>query len=96
MTSIVESIRGEYVRYKALAEAAMSQVEEADLSVKPSSVSNSIATICWHVSGNLESRFTEFQTSDGEKPWRKREEEFRARTVTREELVANGIEAGMR
>ena len=88
MTSIVASIRGEYLRYKALAEAAISQVEEADLSAKPSAVSNSIAAICWHISGNLESRFTEFLTSDGEKPWREREEEFRARSVTREELLA--------
>jgi hypothetical protein len=34
------------------------------------------------------SRFTEFLTSDGEKPWRQREEEFRARTVTRSELLS--------
>jgi uncharacterized damage-inducible protein DinB len=88
MTSIVASIRGEYLRYKALAEAAISQVEEVELSAKPTTVSNSIATICWHISGNLESRFTEFLTSDGEKPWRAREEEFLARTVTREELLA--------
>jgi hypothetical protein len=43
--------------------------------------------ICWHVSGNLKSRFTDFLTSDGEKPWRKREEEFDARTVSRGDLI---------
>jgi uncharacterized damage-inducible protein DinB len=88
MTSVVASIRGEFLRYKALAEATIGQVDESDLSAKQASVANSIATICWHVSGNLDSRFTEFLTSDGEKPWREREEEFRARTVTREELLA--------
>jgi hypothetical protein len=40
------------------------------------------------VSGNLESRFTDFLTTDGEKPWRRREDEFAARTVSREELLA--------
>jgi hypothetical protein len=39
------------------------------------------------VSGNLRSRFTDFLTSDGEKPWRKRDEEFEARAVSRDELL---------
>ena len=43
--------------------------------------------ICWHLSGNLKSRFTDFLTSDGEKPWRQRDEEFQARRVTRAELL---------
>ena len=40
------------------------------------------------MSGNLESRFTDFLTTDGEKPWRRREEEFDAREVTAAELLA--------
>src|SRR5690348_16754249 len=44
--------------------------------------------ICWHVAGNLKSRFTEFLTSDGEKSWRNREEEFQGRAVSRAELLA--------
>jgi hypothetical protein len=43
--------------------------------------------MCWHLSGNLKSRFTDFLAADGEKPWRNREEEFSARTVTRAELL---------
>jgi uncharacterized damage-inducible protein DinB len=86
MTSIVESIRAEYLRYKGLAEAAIAQLSEAELSAQGPNGGNSIAVICWHISGNLRSRFTDFLTSDGEKPWRKREEEFQARTVTRSEL----------
>ena len=88
MMSTIESIRAEYLRYKALAEAAIAQVNESDLSVQPSGTDNSIAVICWHVSGNFESRFTDFLTSDGEKPWRSREEEFQSRTTTRAELLA--------
>lgn len=87
MTTIIESIRAEYLRYKALAEAAIEQSSEAGLSASGPDDGNSIAVICWHVSGNLRSRFTDFLSSDGEKPWREREEEFRARTVTRAELL---------
>ena len=88
MTTTIEAIRGEYLRYKALAEAAIAQLVDADLSTAASDHDNSIATICWHLSGNLESRFTDFLTSDGEKPWRDREEEFAPRPVTKAELLA--------
>jgi uncharacterized damage-inducible protein DinB len=88
MTNIIDSIRAEYLRYKALAEAAIGQLNEDELSAGGPSGGNSVAVICWHVSGNLQSRFTEFLTSDGEKPWREREEEFRNRTVTRAELLS--------
>jgi len=87
MTTFVESIRAEYIRYKTLAESAIAQLEDDDLTRNGPIVGNSIAMICWHVGGNLRSRFTEFLTSDGEKPWRNREEEFRHRAVTRAELL---------
>ena len=86
MSTTVESVRGEYLRYKALAEAAIDQLDEAQLSATGPG-GNSIAVICWHVSGNLRSRFTDFLSSDGEKPWRHREEEFQARHVSRAELL---------
>jgi uncharacterized damage-inducible protein DinB len=85
---IIESIRAEYLRYKALAEAAIDQLDDASLSAAAVQNGLSIATICWHVSGNLRSRFTDFLTADGEKSWRKRDEEFEARSVTRAELLA--------
>jgi hypothetical protein len=84
---IVESVESEFRRYKAIAEGAMSQLDPAELCWRPTPVSNSIATIVWHMSGNIESRFTDFLTSDGEKPWRNRESEFDERQVTREELL---------
>jgi uncharacterized damage-inducible protein DinB len=85
--TIVESIRAEYLRYKALAESAIAQLDDAQLSVDGEGGGNSIAVICWHISGNLKSRFTDFLTSDGEKPWRQRDEEFQRRQVTRAELL---------
>lgn len=88
MTSTIESILAEYLRYKALAEAAIAQVGDGDLSAQGSDGSNSIAVICWHIAGNFQSRFTDFLIADGEKPWRHREEEFQRRTPTRTELMA--------
>ena len=85
---VVGSIRAEFVRYKALAEGALQQLADAQLGARPSAGGNSIVTICWHISGNLRSRFTDFLTTDGEKPWRQREEEFRERTVSRADLLA--------
>src|SRR5256885_7578897 len=80
-------MEGESRRYKNLAEGAMTQVADAALADAAGS-DNSIATIVWHISGNLQSRFTDFLTSDGEKPWRDRDSEFLARRVTRSELLA--------
>ena len=84
---IIESIEGEYRRYKALGEGAIGQLSHEELVVRGSPESLSISTIVWHVSGNLESRFTDFLVSDGEKPWRDREVEFEDRPVGRDELL---------
>jgi uncharacterized damage-inducible protein DinB len=86
MDSILASLHAEFLRYKSLAEAALDQLGEAELVVPGSAGGNSVAVICWHMAGNLRSRFTDFLTTDGEKPWRRREEEFQARTVSRAEL----------
>ncbi|HUF13979.1 MAG TPA: DinB family protein [Longimicrobiales bacterium] len=85
--SVVESIHGEYGRYKAMAEKVFSQLSPEQLSERPTGEGNSIATLVWHISGNLKSRFTNFLTSDGEKPWRRREEEFSPREGGKAELL---------
>jgi uncharacterized damage-inducible protein DinB len=87
MAGILESMRGEYLRYRALAEGAIAQLSDAELSAPGPTGGHSIAVLCWHLSGNFKSRFTDFLTSDGEKPWRQRESEFERRTVTRAELL---------
>jgi hypothetical protein len=89
VASFISSIAGEFRRYKALGDAALAQVKDDELaSGNPAGGSNSAAILVWHVSGNLQSRFSDFLTTDGEKTWRKRDEEFTSRTVTREELLA--------
>ena len=87
MRNVVSSIEAEYRRYKALADAAFAQLEEPELSQPGPNGGNSIAVLVWHVAGNLASRFTDFRTSDGEKPWRHRDDEFVQRSVTRDELL---------
>src|ERR1041384_8123452 len=89
MNTLIKSMEAEFRRYKTMAEGALSQVAEPQLSAPGPGNGNSLVIICRHIAGNLRSRFTEFLTSDGEKPWRHREEEFAAREVSREELLAD-------
>ena len=88
MSPHVEAIADEYTRYKALGEAAIAQLDDDELALVASEGGNSVIAIVWHVAGNLESRFTDFRTSDGEKPTRDRDSEFVPREVTRAELDA--------
>lgn len=88
MADLVRTMEEEFRRYKALGESAMAQLPDHELSREGPGGGNSIATLVWHVSGNLTSRFTDFLTSDGEKPWRDRDGEFVPRSVTRAELLA--------
>ena len=62
--------------YKKLAEKAIDQVKDEELFVKIDEESNSIAVVMKHISGNMISRWTDFLTSDGEKPDRNRDMEF--------------------
>ena len=85
---VVEGFKTEFLKYKALAEKAIGQLDATQLSATPPAGGNSIAVICWHVAGNLRSRFTDFLTTDGEKSWRQRDEEFVPRQVAKEELLS--------
>src|SRR3972149_9506463 len=86
MREIIASIEGEFRRYKKLGEEAISQITGEDLARPGPGGNNSVAVIVWHLSGNLKSRFMDFLTADGEKPWRKRDEEFQPRSVEKAEL----------
>jgi len=86
MRNILTSIEAEYRRHKALADAAMAQLSETQLNEHGPGDGNSVAVLARHIAGNLASRFTDFLTTDGEKPWRDREAEFAAPTPPRREL----------
>ena len=68
-------------------EKAIMQMEEDKLFWTPNNHSNSVDVIIKHISGNLVSRWTDFLTTDGEKPIRNRDEEFKSTIQTREELL---------
>ena len=72
--------------YKKLAERAMAQVRDEQLYGARSEM-NSIAVVVKHMAGNMRSRFTDFLTSDGEKPDRDRDSEFLDPPQTREALT---------
>ena len=63
-------------KHKDLAERAFRQVADDDFFRKPGEHSNSIAIIIKHLAGNLTSRWTDFLTTDGDKPNRDRDAEF--------------------
>jgi hypothetical protein len=86
--SVITSILDEYKRYRALAEAAIGQLDDAELLRLGPAGGNSIDILIRHLAGNLKSRFTDFRTSDGEKPWRHRDDEFEAASLSRAELMA--------
>jgi len=87
--SVVGSLLDEYKRYKALAEAAIAQVDDAALTRLGPAGGNSIDILIRHIAGNLQSRFTDFRTSDGEKPWRHRDDEFETASLSRAELMTS-------
>jgi Protein of unknown function (DUF1572) len=86
--TVVASIEGEYRRYRRLGEESIRQLDGEAMTRRPPGDGNSVAMLVWHLSGNLRSRFTDFLTTDGEKPWRDRESEFAARAVTPAEVTA--------
>jgi hypothetical protein len=65
-----------FLYYKELGDRTLEQISEEELHWMPSSESNSIALIIQHLHGNMKSRWTNFLTEDGEKPWRNRDQEF--------------------
>lgn len=74
--------------YKGLGERAIAQSPDESLTTVLDPESNSIATIVKHMTGNMRSRWTDFLSTDGEKPNRNRDTEFEAPAKSRAELLA--------
>jgi hypothetical protein len=73
--------------YKKLGENAIAQCPDDGLFATLNEENNSIAIVVKHITGNMRSRWTDFLTSDGEKPNRNRDSEFEAPPKTRAELL---------
>jgi hypothetical protein len=86
-TSYLEDSLALFRYYKALAERAMQQVTDEQLFAALDEEANSLAVIVKHMVGNMRSRWTDFLTSDGEKPDRNRDCEFIDPPATRKALM---------
>jgi hypothetical protein len=81
-TSIIE-----FDKLKALGDKTFAQLSDQDFHYRPDAQSNSIAIIIQHLSGNMISRWTDFLTTDGEKPTRMRDAEFEEQEQSKGSLL---------
>jgi hypothetical protein len=87
MSDFLSSASKQFRFYEHLGRRSLEQVSEADLFHVPAPESNSLAVIVKHLHGNMQSRWTDFLHSDGEKPWRDREGEFDNSARTKAEVM---------
>lgn len=87
-TNYINSIQKQFQYYKLLGDKTMAELRDEDLWWQYNEESNSIAIIVKHLWGNMLSRWTDFLTSDGEKPWRDRDGEFENDIPDRATLIA--------
>ena len=97
MTNYIENITTVFQNYKQLGEKALAQIPDSELDWQANEDCNSVVAIIKHLWGNMLSRWTDFLTADGEKPWRQRDAEFENETISRAHLMAKWEEgwAGM-
>src|SRR5579871_7056475 len=84
----LSAITNAFEANKRMADRAIAQVPDDKLHTALDANTNSIAVIMKHIAGNLISRWTDFLTTDGEKPWRNRDDEFVDTFAARGELIA--------
>jgi Protein of unknown function (DUF1572) len=85
---IMDAARDELQKIKKLADKSIAQLDDEQLWVKLDPEANSVAILMRHMAGNMRSRWTDFLTSDGEKPDRHRDQEFEEPAIDRQALVA--------
>lgn len=90
----LDEVRRQLRGHKRMAEAAMAQLEDKDFFATIDAESNSVAVLAKHIGGNARSRFTDFLTSDGEKPDRFRDREFEIPTTDSRSEVMRAWEDG--
>jgi hypothetical protein len=95
-TACLHDVRDQFAKLKKLAEGALAQATDEDLHVVLDRESNSIAVIMRHMAGNLRSRFTDFLTTDGEKPDRNRDGEFEMPGTVDRAAIMDDWESGER
>jgi hypothetical protein len=87
-SNYIESVRKQFTQCKTMGEKTMVQIPADKLFWQYNSETNSVGIIVKHLAGNMISRFTDFYTTDGEKPWRDRDSEFENDVLNVENLMA--------
>ncbi|MDB5089074.1 MAG: hypothetical protein JWR09_3068 [Mucilaginibacter sp.] len=82
------SVKKLFSYYKTLGDSALEKLNEEQIHWQYNPESNSVAIIIKHIAGNSLSRWTDFLTTDGEKPWRDRDQEFEDTLSSKEDLLA--------
>src|SRR5712672_3651195 len=90
----LDEVRRQMRGYKRMGEGAMTQLRDDDFFLTLDPESNSVAILVKHLAGNMRSRFTDFLTSDGEKPNRFRDQEFELTSATTRDDVMKWWEEG--
>jgi len=86
--AFLEEVEMEFARYRLLGLRSLERLTSDQLFLVQGSHDNPAAVIVQHLCGNMRSRWTDFLTTDGEKPWRNRDREFEPILRTREEVIA--------
>jgi len=84
----LDSVKKLFRYYKSVGDRAVAQVDERAIHWRYNSDSNSIVVIVKHIAGNSISRWTDFLTSDGEKPTRDRDDEFEGEDMSKADMIA--------
>ena len=92
-TLYLVDVQARFRSLHTLAERAIAQIDEQQLFSELSPDGNSIARLMQHIAGNIRSRWTDFLTSDGEKPDRNRDQEFEIRSIDTAESLKQRWEA---
>ena len=86
---VVDAFEREFQKTRQLSERAIAQLSDAQMQTRLDTEANSVAMLMHHMAGNMRSRWTDFLTTDGEKPWRQRDAEFEPPVLTRDALMAS-------
>jgi hypothetical protein len=83
----LSSVIKRFKEYKSYGDRTIQRLDEKQLHWQPGTESNSIAVIIQHMHGNMLSRWTNFLTEDGEKQWRKRDDEFEVHALSKDKVL---------
>ena len=83
----LDSASKRFKEYKGLGQKTFDHLSDEEMLFCQNEVSNSIAVIIQHMHGNMLSRWTNFLIEDGEKEWRKRDDEFEVHSFSKQQLI---------